>query len=101
MLEIFGLTLISLSGGAVLGVIFLATFLSSQILIAMRGKRPLVALNWLLLANGIAILIVATYIWVSTLHERNNYHKVFGMQSDATKIAVQDTVRSVLICTRN
>ncbi|KAI9568942.1 hypothetical protein HD554DRAFT_2094039 [Boletus coccyginus] len=80
-----------LTGGTVLGAIFLATFLSSQILIAMRGTRPLVALNWLLLVNGIAILIVATYIWVSTLYERNNYHGVFGMQSDATKISIQDT----------
>jgi len=80
-----------LTGGTVLGISFLATFVCSLILITIRGKRPLVMLNWLLLANGIAILIVSTSIWVSTLHERNNYHEVFGMQSNATKIAVQDT----------
>ncbi|KAG8217214.1 hypothetical protein J3R82DRAFT_5300 [Butyriboletus roseoflavus] len=54
-------------------------------------QRPLVMLNWLLLVNGIAILFVGTYIWFFTLHERNNYHKVFGMQSNVTRIAVQDT----------
>lgn len=54
-------------------------------------------LNWLLLANAIAILVLGTYIWFSTLHERNNYHAVFGMQSNATKIAVQDTVRLAVI----
>jgi len=79
-----------LTGGTVLGIIFLGTFVSSLVLIAIRGKRPLVLLNWMLLVNGIAILIVGTYIWFSTLHERNNYHQVFGMQSDATKIAIQD-----------
>ena len=82
-----------------MGIFFLATFVSSLILVTIRGERPLVMLNWLLLANGIAILVAGTYIWVSTLHERNNYHQVFGMQSNATKIAVQDTVRSLMIFT--
>jgi len=79
-----------LTAGTVLGITFLTTFVSSLILIALRGRRPLVILNWLLLVNGIAILVFATYIWFSTLHERNNYHQVFGMQNNATKIAVQD-----------
>ena len=82
-----------------MGIMLLATFVSSLILITIRGKRPLVMLNWLLLLNGIAVLVVGTYVWFSTLHERNNYHNVFGMQSDATKIAVQDTVRSVMLST--
>jgi uncharacterized membrane protein len=80
-----------LTGGTVLGVIFLVTFVSSLALIAIRGKKPLVILNCLLLVNGIAILILGTYIWFFTLHERNNYHAVFGMQSNAIKIAIQDT----------
>jgi hypothetical protein len=81
-----------LTGGTVLGIIFLATFVSSIVLVTIRGKRPLVMLNWLLLVNGIAILFVGTYIWFSTLHERNNYHNMFGMQSNAAKIAIQDTL---------
>ncbi|KAH0830273.1 hypothetical protein J3R83DRAFT_1638 [Lanmaoa asiatica] len=81
-----------LTGGTIMGITFLATFASSLVLIAIRGKRPLVMLNWLLLVNGIGILFLGTYIWFYTLHERNNYHEVFGMQSNATKIAVQDTL---------
>lgn len=84
-------------GGAVLGIIFLATFVSSLILVPIRGTKSLIMLNWLLFINGIAILLVGTYIWFSTLHERNNYHAAFGMQSDATKIAIQDTVRSTVV----
>ncbi|KAF9234771.1 hypothetical protein BU15DRAFT_52181 [Melanogaster broomeanus] len=82
-----------LNGGTVLGIILLATFVSSIVLIVQRGRTPLVILNWLLLLDGIAILGVGTYIWVFTLHERQNYHTVFGMQSDATKIEIQDTLR--------
>jgi hypothetical protein len=84
---------VDLTGGAVLGIIFLATFVSSLILVPIRGTKSLIMLNWLLFINGIAILLVGTYIWFSTLHERNNYHAAFGMQSDATKIAIQDTLK--------
>ncbi|KAG9318118.1 hypothetical protein JVU11DRAFT_185 [Chiua virens] len=79
-----------LNGGTALGIIFLATFVTSLVLIILPGKRPLVILNWLLLVNGITILVIGTYIWFYTLHERNNYHEVFGMQNNATKIAIQD-----------
>jgi hypothetical protein len=82
-----------LTGGTVLGIILLVTFVASLVLITRPGKTPLIILNWLLLVDGIAILIVGTYIWFYTLHERNNYHTVFGMQSDATKIEIQDTLQ--------
>ncbi|KAI6036875.1 hypothetical protein BKA83DRAFT_4168528 [Pisolithus microcarpus] len=64
-----------LTAGTVLGIILLGTSVLSIILI-----------------NGIAILVIATFIWIFTLHERNNYHAVFGRQSNATKIMIQDTV---------
>jgi hypothetical protein len=82
-----------LTGGTVLGIVILVTFALSLVLIAQRGKTPLVILNWLLLVDAIAILFVGTYVWFYTLHERNNYHKVFGMQSDATKIEIQDSLK--------
>lgn len=81
-----------LTAGSVLGIILLVTSVLSIVLIIPRGKRPLVFLNWLLLLDGVAILFVATFIWIYTLHERNNYHAVFGRQSDATKIMVQDSL---------
>jgi len=79
-----------LTTGTVLGIIFLGTFVSSLVLVPIRGTKSLVLLNWLLLVNALAILAVGTAIWFSTLHERNNYRTVFGMQSDSTKIAIQD-----------
>lgn len=82
-----------LTAGTVLGIILLGTSVLSIILIILRGKRPLVLLNWLLLLDGIAILVIATFIWIFTLHERNNYHAVFGRQSNATKIMIQDTLK--------
>ncbi|KAF9228780.1 hypothetical protein BS17DRAFT_772506 [Gyrodon lividus] len=82
-----------LTGGTVLGVMLLVTFALSLVLVAQRGKTPLVILNWLLLMDGIAILLVGTYVWFYTLHERNNYHTVFGMESNATKIEIQDTLK--------
>ncbi|KIK95851.1 hypothetical protein PAXRUDRAFT_139768 [Paxillus rubicundulus Ve08.2h10] len=82
-----------LTGGTVLGIMLLVTFALSLVLVAQRGKTPLVILNWILLVDGIAILLVGTYVWFYTLHERNNYHTVFGAQSNATKIDIQDTLK--------
>jgi hypothetical protein len=84
--------------GSVLGIILLATFVLSLLVIIQRGTLGLKILNWVLLANSIVILFVGTYIWVFTLHERNNYHAVFGQQSNETKILIQDMVRSNRTC---
>jgi len=81
--------------GTILGIILLSTFVISIIAIIQRNNSiaGLVVLNWTLLIDAIVILIVGTYIWVYTLHERNNYHTVFGRQSNATKILIQDTLK--------
>jgi hypothetical protein len=79
--------------GAVLGISLLATFVLSLLVVVRRGTLGLKILNWALLFNGVIILFIGTYIWIFTLHERNNYHAVFGGQSDATKVLIQDTVR--------
>jgi hypothetical protein len=71
----------------------LATFVLSLLVVVRRGTLGLKILNWALLFNGVIILFIGTYIWIFTLHERNNYHAVFGGQSDATKVLIQDTVR--------
>lgn len=84
--------------GSVLGITLLATFVLSLLVIIQRGTLGLKILNWVLLANSIGILFVGTYIWVFTLHERNNYHAVFGQQSNETKILIQDMVRPNRTC---
>jgi len=84
-----------LNSGTFLGVLFLVTFMISIAAIVQRNHvtMGLVILNWVLLINGIAVLVIGTYIWTYTLHERNNYHAVFGRQSDAIKIEIQDTLK--------
>lgn len=82
-----------LTAGSVLGIALLATFVLSLLVIIQRGTLGLKILNWVLLANSIVILFIGTYIWVFTLHERNNYHAVFGQQSNETKILIQDMLK--------
>jgi hypothetical protein len=82
-----------LTAGSVLGITLLATFVLSLLVIIQRGTLGLKILNWVLLANGIIILFVGTYTWVFTLHERNNYHAIFGQQSNETKILIQDMLK--------
>ena len=89
---------VSFEVGSVLGIILLATFVLSLLVIMQRGTLGLKILNWVLLVNGIVILVVGTYIWVTTLHERNNYHAIFGQQSNGTKILIQDMVRCTWSC---
>lgn len=82
-----------LTAGSVLGIILLATFLLSLVVIIQRGTLGLKILNWVLLVNILIILFMGTYIWIFTLHERNNYHAVFGQQSNQTKILIQDMLK--------
>ncbi|KAG0706357.1 hypothetical protein DFH29DRAFT_901977 [Suillus ampliporus] len=82
-----------LTSGSVLGIILLATFVLSLVVIMQRGTLGLKILNWVLLLNGLVILFVGTYVWVFTLHERNNYHAIFGQQSNQTKILIQDMLK--------
>lgn len=86
--------------GSVLGITLLATFVLSLLVITQRGTLGLKILNWILLANSIVILLTGTYIWIFTLHERNNYHAVFGQQSNEIKILIQDMVRPTRTATR-
>lgn len=81
---------IKVTAGTILGTLLLATFVLSLVVIIQRGTLGLKILNVALLANAIAILVIGTHFWIFTLYERNNYHTLFGQQSNETKIAIQD-----------
>lgn len=51
------------------------------------------ALNWLLMLDGVAVLVVGTFVWFYTLEERANYHKVFSEQSNDVRVAIQDALK--------
>jgi hypothetical protein len=80
--------------GVVLGVFLLITFVFSIGAIVQRNHVTigLVILNWLLIVDAIAILIIGTFVWFFTLRERDAYHKVWRAQTDAVKIEIQDKV---------
>jgi hypothetical protein len=79
----------------VLGIALCATFFLSLGGIFQRngGTFGIILLNWMLLVDALAILIVGTIIWFSTLQERDNFHAVFGALSVDTRIKVQDALK--------
>jgi len=81
-----------LTGGTVLGVALLFTFVISIFAIAQRNHVTvgLVILNWVLVLDALAIIVVGTYIWFFTLMERNNYFKRFQALSPDVRVQIQD-----------
>lgn len=63
--------------------------------IAQKGKAVwgLIVLNWVLILDAIAIVIVGSAIWFYTLKEQNTYHAVYEKQSPQTIIDIQNKVR--------
>jgi len=84
-----------LTSGMVLGVALLITFAISIVAIVQRNHITvgLVVLNWILILDALAIVIVGTFIWFMTLRERDNFHHVFAEQTPAARIAIQDKLK--------
>ena len=53
-------------------------------------------LNWTLIGDAIAVVVVGTYIWFFTLQERNNYFKVWKAVSADVRVQIQDKVLILL-----
>lgn len=72
----------------------MVTFFTSLFGIAQKGKAlfGLILLNWFLILDALAIIIVGSFIWYYTLMERNNYFHVYNQQSNQTIIDIQDKV---------
>lgn len=83
-----------LTAGLIMGVILLVSWLVSigALLSPTRSTTGFVVLNWAIVIDSIAILVVGTSLWFYTLHIQDNYLAVWEVQSNATKIAVQDLV---------
>jgi len=81
-----------LTTGLVLGIALLVTWALSvgAIIQPNHVTIGLVALNWMLIADGVGILVIGTFVWFYTLQERANFHTVFSAQTPATRIAIQD-----------
>ncbi|KAH8102912.1 tetraspanin [Cristinia sonorae] len=81
-----------LTAGTVLGVALLVTFAISIGAIVQRNHVTigLVLLNWALVLDFIAVVVVGTYIWFFTLQERNNFFARFNAATPDVRVQLQD-----------
>lgn len=87
---------IPFAAGLILGIFLLVTFFISIFAVLQKNHVTigLVILNWLLIADGIVVLVIGTIIWFYSLHQRQNYFDVFKAVSPQTRIDIQDKVRN-------
>jgi len=83
---------INLTAGLILGLMLEISFFIS--LFAITQRKPLTTglkvLNWSLVLDSVAILIVGYIIWFYSLREPANYQRVWLKQTTQTQIALQD-----------
>lgn len=88
----FVLTPADLTAGTILGVMLLVTFAISIGGIVQRNHVVvgLEILNWTLIGDALAVVVVGTYIWFFTLQQRNNYFKIWKSVSPDIRVQIQD-----------
>ncbi|CAE6477900.1 hypothetical protein ACGC1H_002701 [Rhizoctonia solani] len=81
-----------LNAGLGLGIMFAITSVLSigAILTPKATTGGLKALNWVLIADSIATVIVGSVVWFYTLEERENFSGVWGEQSQETQSRIQE-----------
>ncbi|KAF8303079.1 tetraspanin Pls1 family [Clavulina sp. PMI_390] len=83
---------LNLTMGTILGVMFLLTFVIS--LFAITQRKPLTmglkVLNWALVADSFAVLVIGSIIWFYSLKEPTNYQKVWIAQPENIQTQLQD-----------
>lgn len=82
----------ALTGGLVLGVGLLITWLLSVFAIVQRNHVTigLVCLNWVLIIDACIVFAVGTAIWFWSLRQRNEFHTVYEQLPAASRIYIQD-----------
>jgi len=81
-----------LLGGLVIGAMFCATFAFAigGIVQPNHVTIGLTILNWVLLLDGIGVVVVGTIIWFFTLRERANFDRKFLAASPTVVQGIQD-----------
>ncbi|ESK87532.1 tetraspanin pls1 family [Moniliophthora roreri MCA 2997] len=82
----------NLTSGMALGIALLITFLFSVGAIVQRNHVTigLVILNYLLILDGLAIIIIGTFVWVATLRERDDFHIVYSRVPTSARVFIQE-----------
>lgn len=78
----------------VLGIFLVVTFFISVFAVLQKNHVTigLVILNWTLIADSIAVITIGSMIWFYSLHQRENYFKLFQSASSQTRIDIQNQV---------
>lgn len=81
-----------LMAALILGVLLLVTFVISIGAIIQQAHIlvPLIVLNWALVVDGIAVVVVGCMMWVATLAERSGFKDRFIGESSDFQIKIQD-----------
>ncbi|CAE6415369.1 unnamed protein product [Rhizoctonia solani] len=81
-----------LNAGLGLGIMFVITCVLSigAILTPKAATGGLKALNWVLIADSIATVIVGSVVWFYTLEERENFSFVWAEQSQDIQSRIQE-----------
>lgn len=81
-----------LNAGLGLGIIYVITFVLSiaAILTHKASTTGLKSLNWVLVANSAATIVIGSIVWFYTLEERNNFSEVWGQQNSEILGQIQD-----------
>ena len=84
-----------LTFGMVVGVFYIVTFVVSVGAIIQRNHVTigLVALNWLLIVDILVTVIYGSTLWIRTLAQRDNFHKVWLAVTAETRVAIQDQLQ--------
>jgi len=81
-----------LTAGMVLGIMLSATFLVSIGAVVQRNHitTGFVVLNWFLIVDSIAVVVVGSMIWFFSLRQRNEFHTKWLALSSTDRITIQD-----------
>lgn len=81
-----------LTAGMVLGIILGLTFMVSLGAVVQRNHVTIgfVILNWFLVVDAIAVIVVGSMIWFFSLRQRNEFQKKWTALPAADRITIQD-----------
>lgn len=86
------ITGMDLTAGLVLGIFLLITFIFSigAIVQPHHVTLPLALLNWALIVDTLAVVVVGTMVWWATLQERKIFGDAFSAASSEVRQGIQD-----------
>jgi len=81
-----------LTAALVLGIMLIFTFVFSIGAIVQKNHVTigLVILNYILVADAIAVLCIGSFVWFYTLRQRNNFHPLYVALPDKSVAYIQD-----------